>query len=345
MHRLLNSTSRSLAGLCGVAGASLLLLLGVGQARAAAAVYPAGAGTFSGGAQGWQVTEASCNVAIQCSAGGGYDAGNGQPPGSIAANTSVLLNLASLFKSNVTLQSPDFTVADDGAATLHLDRQFAPGSLADLAPQAIYTVTLIDRSAERRSVPLTETIASGSGFTGKDATVSVAAGHTYAISIAVETASSVVGTGLLAGSTSTRFDNVSLMLGAGGNGGGADGGKGGGGSGGLTDQKLLSTIQGSLVAPATLKGRRLFVKTRCPARIGHTCHVVLQGLLKKRKAATSTRVVKVPKGKTKRIVLKLKPKARGRVVSRKRLLFKETVEAGPAKATLYKHLELIKKQG
>ena len=48
-----------MAGLCGVLGATLLmLLLGAGQARAATNVYPAGSGTFTGGAQGWEATEA-----------------------------------------------------------------------------------------------------------------------------------------------------------------------------------------------------------------------------------------------------------------------------------------------
>lgn len=349
MLQLLKTPSRSALGLCGVLGATLLLmLLGAGQARAAA-VYPPGAGTFSGGAQGWQVTDASCNVPILCSANGGYDGADGQPPGSVAANTSILLNLVGLFKSTVTLQSPDFTVADGGAATLHLDRQFAPASLVDLAPQSTYTVTLLDRTAERQSVPLTETISAASGFTGKDAAVSVAAGHVYAISITTETSSSVAATGLLAGATSTRFDNVSLSSGDAGGGGnnggnGNDGGKGGNGAGGngLSDRLLLSTIQGNLTAPATLKGKSLFVKAKCPGKIGHACRVSLQGLLKKRSAATATRVVKVPSGKTKQIVLAVKPKARGKVGTRKKLLFKETVKAGGAKATLYKHLKLIR---
>jgi len=121
------------------------------------------------------------------------------------------------------------------------------------------------------------------------------------------------------------------------------GGKGGGGGGALTDQRLLSTIQGSLVAPATLKGRRLFVKARCPAAVGRACRVTLQGLLKKRKAATTRRTVRIPKGKSKRIVLAVKPKAKGRVAPRKRLLFKQTVKAGPAKATVYKRLKLIRR--
>lgn len=324
-------------------------LLAAGSAQAAS-TYPAGGSTFSGGAEGWQVTDAGCNVPLLCTASGGYDNDVGSPSGSLAANTNITLNLLSLFKSTVTLQSPDFTVAEGGASTLHLERQFAPASLVDLAPQVTYAVTLVDRTSGKESKPLSETIAAGSGFVGKDAVVSVVAGHTYAISIATETGSSVVGTGLLAGATSTRFDNVSLAAGSGsggggngGNGGdGNNGGNGAGAGGGMSDQRLLSTIQGSLVTPAALKGRRLFVKAKCPAAIGHACRVTLQGLLKKRSAATATRVVKVPKGKTRQIVLAVKPKAKDRVGLRKRLLFKETVRAGGAKATLFKHLKLIR---
>lgn len=324
------------AAVAGIAAALLLLTAG----QASAAVYPAGGSGFDGGPEGWQVTGADCNAASLCTASGGYDGGNGNPPGSFAADTTVALNLLTLFKSNVTLQSPDFTVEGGRAGTLHLDRQFAPGSLVDLAAETSYEVTLIDRTAQRRSRPLEETISSASGFLGKDAAVTVVPGHTYAISIAVETTSSVAGTGLLGGTTSTRFDNVELAVP--GDGSGGDG-KGGAGDGGLTDRQLFSTIQGSLVGPAKLKGGRLLVKARCPAAIGRACRVMLQGLLQKRRAATTRRVVRIAQGKSKRIVLKVKPKAKGKVAPRKRLLFKQTVVAGPAKATAYKRLKLIRR--
>src|SRR6478672_5086875 len=199
---------RRAAAVVGSSAAMLLVVAG----SALAAVYPAGGSGFNGGAQGWQVTDASCNAGPLCTASGGYDGGNGNPPGSIAANTTVALNLATAFKSNVTLQSPDFTVEGGRLGTLHLDRQFAPGSLVDLAAETSYAVTLIDRTAESRSTPLEETIDKASGFVGKDAAVTLVPGHVYAISIAVETSSSVVGTGLLGGTTSTRFDNVELSM-------------------------------------------------------------------------------------------------------------------------------------
>jgi hypothetical protein len=321
--------------------AAAVLLLVAGQAQAA--VYPAGGSGFSDGPQGWQVTEASCNAGQVCTASGGYDAGHGNPPGSIAADTTVALNLLTVFKSKVTLQSPDFTVESGRLGTLHLDRQFAPGGLVDLAAQTSYEVTLIDRTAGKKSTPLEEAIDSASGFVGKDAAVTVVPDHTYAISIAVETSSSVVGTGLLGGATSTRFDNVELSVPGSGAGAGKGKGTGAGAGSGLTDQRLLSTIQGSLVAPATLKGNRLFVKARCPAAVGRACRVSLQGLLKKRRAATTRRVVRIARGKSKRIVLQVKPKAKGKVAPRKRLLFKQTVVAGPARATVYKRLKLIRR--
>ncbi len=333
----------------GIAVSAMLLLAG----PARAAVQPAGGSSFSGGADGWQVTAASCNVPVLCTASGGYDGGAGNPAGSLAANTNVTLNLLTLFKSTVTLESPNFT-ADSGNGTLHLERQFAPASLLDLAPEVSYEVALIDRTANQRTKALSESLDGATGFVGKDAAVSVAPGHAYAIAITVETTSTVLGTGLLSGSTSTRFDNVALTLGSGGGSGGGgrggaggDGKGGGGGAGGdgsgLTNQRLLAAIQGNLVAPAVLRGRRLFVKARCPAAVGRSCRVALQGLLKRRKAATTTRTVKIAKGKTKRVVLKVKPKARKKVARTKRLLFKQTVKAGPARATAYRRLKLIRR--
>jgi len=177
----------------------------------------------------------------------------------------------------------------------------------------------------------------------------VQAGHTYALSITVETSSTVAGTGLLGGTTSFRFDNVALSVqtpGGAGGGGGGDGGKGGSGgagSGGLSDARLLSLLQSSSGGTAVLKGNRLFVKRPCPAKIGRSCRLSIQGLLTRRKPATTRRSAKVAKGKTKTLVLKVKPKAKAKLVGRKKLLFKQTVKAGSAKATVYKQLKLIRR--
>lgn len=323
------------------------LMLGVlaAPANAASEVYPTGGGEFNGGAEGWEATEASCNVPALCSASGGYEGGDGRPAGSLAANTNVSLNLLSLFNSTVTLQSPDFVVGAGGAATVHLDRRFVAGSLVDLNPSLQYTVELIDRTSGKRSTSVTETIDGNSAWSGKDGAATVKAGHTYAIAITAETSSSVAETGLLSGATSARFDNVALTVGSGsGSGGSGAGGASGDGKAGSDLAARLATLAPATIAgPAQLKGKRLFVKARCPAKIGRSCRISVLGLLKKRKPATANRTVKVAKGKTKRLVLKVKPRAKGKVVIRKRLLFKVKVRAGKAQATTFKRLKLMRR--
>jgi hypothetical protein len=326
-----------ISAICSAVLAAALL---AAPAQAATTVYPAGAGTFTGGPQGWLTTEANCNLPVLCTAEAGYDGADGNPPGSYAANTNIGLKVTGLFKSTISFQSPDFVVPTAGDATLHLERQFVPGALVDLAPEVTYTVNVFDRTTGRKTEALTETITAASPFTGKDATVTVRAGRTYAIAITATTGSTVAGTGLLGGATSLRFDNVSLSVEPA---GGSGGGPGSGGT--LTNQQLQSLISGngSLIGPAILKGNKLSVKVRCPAKVGRTCEVTLQGLLKKRKPATAPRKASIRKGKTKRVVLKVKPKALAKVKTKKKLLFKETVRAGKAHATIYKTLKLVRR--
>ena len=52
---------------------------------------------------------------------------------------------------------------------------------------------------------------------------------------------------------------------------------------------------------------------------------------------------RVGKGKKKKFALQVKRKARGKLAKRKRLLFKQTVRAGGAKATVYKRLKLVRR--
>lgn len=329
-------------GLALLAAGLLALVLAI-PASAAASVYPGGAGQFDGGAEGWQVTEASCNVPLLCSASGGYEPGDGQPAGSLAANTSIALNLLTLFQSTVTLQSPDFQVGAGGAASLHLERRFVSGSLVDLAPQFDYTARLIDRTSGKVSTSIAESVDGSSGWSGEDGAATVVAGHTYAIVLTVRTASTVAGTGLLSGSTGARFDNVALAVGSGGTDGGGDGSQANGGSGNSIAARVAALAPATLAGPATLKGQRLSVKARCPAKIGRACRISVLGLLNKRKPATAPRRVKVAKGKTKRVVLRLKPRAKGKVVARKRLLFKVKLRAGKADATAFKRLRLLRR--
>jgi hypothetical protein len=330
-----------------------LLLLTAGQARAANIAYPSGGSGFDSGAEGWSPGGASCApLAILCTPEAIYDSGTGNPPGSIAVQTTVTVNVIDLFRGTVVWNSPQFTVPVGSVtgANVRLDRAFSPGGLIDVGPTGTYTVTLLDLTAGTSATPLSEQVTKAdTAFATRSGAASVVSGHTYQLSIESVTAQSTLALSLLSGTTALRFDNVGLQVqtaSGGGNGGnGSNGGNGANGGNVLTDALLLSTLQGNLVAPATLKGQRLFVKAKCPAKIGHACRVTLQGLLKKGKAATTKRVTKIAKGKTKRIVLKVKPKARGKVAPRRKLLFKETVKAGPAQATLYKRLKLIKQQG
>jgi hypothetical protein len=342
-----------------VSGASLLVLA-VGQASAA--TYPGGGSTFTGSAEGWFASQEECKflgaaeLGVLCENEGGYTQTAGDPPGSLDAHTKGVINAASLFNSQVTLQSPDFTVSTGGPATLHLERQLVLAGLLKLAPSSGYKVVLLDKSSGTQSIVLEKALTvEAASFTGENAAVTVVAGHTYAIQIQTESKSTAQ-LGLLTATVDMRFDNVGLTNGngetpgTGANGGSAGGGGregaggGSGGIGGVSSARLESLIQSSsLVGPAVLKGNRVLVKAKCPAKVGTTCTISLQGLLNRHKPATVGRKAKVKKGKTKKFALTVKVAAREKVKTRKKLLFKETVKAGKAKATVYKSLKLVRK--
>jgi hypothetical protein len=132
----------SLPALCCVALVTTCWLSAT-AAQAATTVYPAGEGTFTGGAQGWETTGAACNVGLLCTASGAYNGSVGNPPGALAANTNATVNLLTVFKSTISFQSPNFKVGAAGMATMHLDREFVPGGLGALSPETTYTATSI----------------------------------------------------------------------------------------------------------------------------------------------------------------------------------------------------------
>lgn len=309
-------------------------------AAGAADRYPGGGGQFSGSAEGWQVAEASCNVPVLCSASGGYDGSDGSPGGSLAAETNIGLNLVSQFQSTVTLQSPDFEVETSGAATMRVERRFVPGSLIDLGPELHYTAQLLDRISGKRSTSVSETVADASGWSGEDGSVTVQAGHTYAIVLTARISSTLAGTGLLSGATTARFDNVAItVFGDGGSGRG----NGGGADHAVSAERLAALAPATITGPAQLRGNRLYVKARCPGNLGRPCRLAVRGLLKKHRPATTQRRVKVASGKSKRLVLRVRPRAKGPVAGRKRLLFKIRLRAGGAQATTLKRLRLIRR--
>jgi hypothetical protein len=339
--------------LLGCASGVALLALAVGQASAA--IYPGGGSTFTGSAEGWTV-DAKCPTipAPLCTAGGAYDETAGNPSGSLADRTEIAVGLLGLFSATAVETSPTFTAGESGEGVLALERQFENAELASLTPEVEYTANLVDKSNGAKQKAIAETVEGASGFAPKSGPVALAAGHSYAIEIDATTKSSVVSVGLL-GSATFRLDNVSVNgLGGGGartnGGGGGNGGNGGAGSnggagagGGVSSARLESLIQSSLIGPATLHGNKLSVKASCPKKIGATCTLTVQGMLSRHKPATTARKAKVKKGKTKKFALTVKPAARKTVKSKSKLLFKETVKAGKAKATVYKTLKLVRK--
>ncbi|HMJ73773.1 MAG TPA: hypothetical protein VK471_10455 [Solirubrobacterales bacterium] len=319
-----------------------------GSAFAASPTYPGGGSGFDEGTEGWSAGAASCMpAALLCTSEAAYDATTGNPPGSIAAKTTVTVNLVGFFKGTATWNSPRFTVPVEAitGAEVRLDRAFSPGGLVDVEPKATFTVTLEDLSAGTSTTALSgELDGEDKVFAAAAAPVAVVGSHTYRLSIDSTTAQSTAALSALSGTTNLRFDNVGLTVrsASGGNGSGGTGGKGSG-SNSLSDRQLFALLSsGTSASPALLKGRRLFVKVGCPAKVGHACRITAQGLLNKHRPATTKRTVKVPKGKSKRIALRVKPRARGKVIKRKRLLFREKVHAGKAQATVYRQRKLIR---
>ena len=343
MPRFIETPFRQIPAVSSLAVVALLLLLSAGQAQAATTVYPSGGSGFASGAEGWSPGASSCAIPLLCTPESVYEPATGNPPGSIAAQTKATLNLVGLFRGTETWSSPRFTVPVGAVtgASIRLDRAFSPGGLVSVEPTATYTVSLLDLTTGTSSTPLSEKVTKeDTTFATRSASASVVSSHEYQLSIEATTAQSTLALSVLSGTTALRFDNVGLQVQTAG-----DGGNGGNGNGanGLTDSRLSSLIQSSLIDPATQRGKRLFVKAKCPAKVGRACRISVQGVLRKGKPATTKRTAKVAKGKTKRLVLKVKPKARATVAKRGRLLFKETVHAGSAKATAFKSLKLIRR--
>lgn len=324
-----------------------------GSASAASATYPGGGSGFDAGAEGWSAGDTSCTPAmLLCTSEAEYDATSGNPSGSIAAKTTVTLNLVGLFKGTATWNSPQFAVPVKAitGAELHLDRAFSAGGLVDVGPEANYTVTLVDLTSGTSTAVLSQKVdGEDKAFAPAGAPAAVVGGHTYRLSIEAVTAQGTLALSALTGTTSLRFDNVGLAVQFNGGGDGGDGdGKGGkgsgaGNSGALSDNRLFSLLNESAPGPAVLQGKRLLVKVSCPRKVHHACNIVAQGLLTKRRPATKRRVVKVASGKGRRVALRVKPRARQKLAQRKRLLVREKVRAGGASATVYRQRKLIRR--
>jgi hypothetical protein len=340
-----------------VSGAALLVPI---AGQASAATYPGGGSTFTGGAEGWKVASAECKVLglleVLCgTTGTGYDATTGAPAGSFADKAQIPVSALGLFKASFLDESPAFTAGAGGSGSLSLARQFLPGGLVSLTPTFTYSAYLLDKTANTKQKAITETLGAEAPFATKSGPISLTAGDTYVVQIEASTTTSTV-LGVLT-ETSSSFDNVAVtgpnstggnpgeeVPGGGNNGtGGDNGGNGNSGAGGVSAARLESLISSSLVGPAVLKGNKLTVKAKCPAKLNATCTLGITGMLSKKKAATAQRKAKVKKGKTKSFVLTVKPAALAKVKTKSKLLFKEQAKVGKSKATVYKTLKLVRK--
>jgi hypothetical protein len=248
-----------------------------------------------------------------------------------------------------TWESPPFTYKGAGGAkaatvSFAFDRRANVDQLLAVAGNsAEYTVRLIDVSngGEASTLIPAATLAGANAWTnvtrGSLDPASLTSGHNYRIQI---TSSYTTGTSVLV-SGSADYDNVGLMAsdGTGGK------GKGGNGGGALSEQRLEDLLRQAAPGTAALNssGTRLFVRVKCPRQVGHACRTTVQGLLRKRRPATGKRTVHLRSGKSRLVMLRVKPKARKQVVKRKRLLVRQKVRAGKVTATVVKSRRLIRR--
>lgn len=343
--------------------ASLLLALPV-AAGAADGKYPSATAArgFNGGLAGWtssSSTEGVCLAPVLCANTENTFQGSGGADGDgfiRSAYTGVVGAMALAGTTTAVWQSPPFTYSGaDGASpttvSFSLDRRASVDQLLAVSGNsAEYSVQLVDLTEGGPALPLIApiTLAGARSWTNvragsidpQDLTI----GHDYRVQI---TSRYTSGTSVFV-SGSADYDNVVLdasdrSIGRSGNGG--KGGKGGAGndSGALSSERLGELLREATPGTATLRGKRLFVRVKCPRKVGRTCRTTAQGLLKKGRPATTKRTVRLRSGKSRMIALRVKPKARKQLAQRKRLLVLQKVRAGKVTATVYKNRRLVRR--
>lgn len=349
-----------------LAVAATLALAFATAAGAAASKYPPAAASrgFSGSAAGWTSSSAGegiCLPPLLCaSVTNSYQETGGADGGGFirSAYTGAVGVSAVGGTTTGVWESPGFTYfgAGGGEATslsLSLDRRAGVDQLLAVAGNsAEYTVRLIDISEGGEALTLIAptTLAGANAWTGVSRgsidPESLTSGDEYRIQI---TSSYTTGTSVLV-TGNADYDNVALSasdgVGRGGKKGNGKGkGSGGGnGTGAFDSQRLEELLRQATPGTALLggKGKKLFVRVKCPRKIGHACRTTAQGLLRKHRPATLKRTVHLRSGKSKLLVLRVKPKARKQVAKRKRLLVRQKVRAGKVTATLTKSRRLIR---
>ncbi len=313
--------------------------------------------SFTGGAGGWTSStsfDGTCIPPIVCpSATNSYvAAGDAEGSGYITSQYFGVAGVAGIGGTTTAVwESPAFTYSGSGSLAFSLARRADVGQLLAVAGNsANYAVRLVDVSEGNNQVTAIAPTTLGGATSWTTVNVAVGAGKLNAgdqykirIESIYSTGTSVLVTG------SADYDNVVLRSSGGGNGDGngndgTNGTNGNNGRNSLRSSELLSLFGSGQTGNAVIDGgKRLLVKVTCPRRIGGACRVKAQGLLSKHKPATKVRTVKVPKGKSRRVVLQVKPKLRAKVAKRKRLLVREKVKAGKTSATFFKVRKLIRR--
>lgn len=189
-------------------------------APAQAATYPqAGGSTFEADAQGWSSLRAECSAAsgtAVCTQTNAHDSQDGNPPGSIVARTSVIVNAGQLFQGDSTWRSPTFVAqASAGTGVLQYDRRLQVEGLLALSPQTAIEVLVVDEATGAAASLGTETLTTAdSVFTARRITVApgtLVAGRPYHIELRSTTTTTTARLGVL-GTAEIDYDNVRLDL-------------------------------------------------------------------------------------------------------------------------------------
>jgi hypothetical protein len=353
------------AGAVVVALITSFLVVLPGTAGAATSKYPPGSAArgFSGGLAGWTSSsgsEGTCAAPLLCaSVENSYQSTGGTDGGGFirSAYTGVVGAMAVAGTTTAVWESPTFTYDGVGgeepvAVVFAFDRRASVDQLlAASGNSAEYSVRLVDLSedGEGLSVIPPTTLAGANTWTNVHSAPvdpeGLTPGDEYRLQI---TSRYTSGTSVLV-SGSADYDNVVLSASDGVGRGGKKGkgkGKGGGegnGTGAFSSQRLEELLRQTTPGTAVLRGKRLFVRVKCPRKIGHICRTTAQGLLHKHRPATLKRTVRLRSGKSKLLVLQVKPKARKQVAKRKRLLVRQRVRAGKVTATVTKSRRLIRR--
>jgi len=328
-------------------------------ASAATSKYPpaSAARGFSGGLAGWTSStssEGTCLAPVLCpSVANSYQASGGADGGGFirSAYTGVTGAMAVAGTTTAVWQSPTFTYDGVGgeepvAVSFAFDRRASVDQLLAVSGNsADYSARLIDLSEGGEALTLIAptTLAGANSWTkvssGPVDPENLIPGDEYRLQI---TSRYTTGTSALV-SGNADYDNVVLSASDGNARKGNARGKGAGGA--LNEQRLEGLLREATPGTAVLtgNGKRLFVPVKCPRKVGHACRTTAQGLLRKRRPATTKRTVHLRSGKSRLIALRVKPKARKQVTKRKRLLVRQKVRAGKVTATIYKSRRLIRR--